>query len=58
MKRAENCPDEESEEKRKTPIVDMGACTDCESCLELCAAVFRKNREKALEEIKKGHGSF
>ncbi|MBN1833439.1 MAG: ferredoxin [Deltaproteobacteria bacterium] len=28
---------------KKIPHIDISECTDCESCLELCPSVFKKN---------------
>ena len=36
---------------RKIPVIDLGACNDCESCLELCPAVFKRNEETGLIEV-------
>jgi ferredoxin len=30
---------------RRIPIIDLSRCTDCESCVEICPAVFRRNEE-------------
>ncbi|MBW2107729.1 MAG: ferredoxin [Deltaproteobacteria bacterium] len=27
----------------KRPVVDMADCVDCDTCLELCPEVFRRN---------------
>ena len=35
----------------KIPVIDWGQCTDCESCLEICPAVFRRNRETGVIEV-------
>jgi len=35
----------------KTPVIDIGTCNDCESCLELCPTVFKRNRETGLIEV-------
>lgn len=37
--------------KRKIPVIDLGRCTDCESCVETCPAVFRRNNETGLIEV-------
>ena len=39
------------EREMSVPIIDIGACTDCESCLEICPAVFRRNRETGYIEV-------
>jgi ferredoxin len=36
---------------RKIPVIDMRECTDCESCLELCPHVFKKNKETGAIEV-------
>lgn len=36
---------------RRVPVIDLSACTDCESCLEICPAVFRRNPETGLVEV-------
>jgi ferredoxin len=35
----------------KVPVIDLGECTDCEACLELCPAVFRRNSETGRIEV-------
>ena len=35
----------------KIPVIDMSECTDCESCLEICPAVFIKNSEVGHIEV-------
>jgi ferredoxin len=36
----------------KMPFIDRFECTDCESCLSLCPAVFKRNDETGLIEVK------
>ena len=36
---------------RKVPVIDLGACTDCESCLELCPHIFRRNQDTGHIEV-------
>ena len=36
---------------KKIPRIDISECTDCESCLELCPSVFKKNKETGLIEV-------
>ena len=36
---------------KKIPVLDTGQCTDCESCLELCPKVFKRNTETGLIEV-------
>lgn len=33
------------------PIVDMGECTDCGSCLEVCPEVFKRNTETGYIDV-------
>jgi len=35
----------------KIPVIDIGTCSDCESCLELCPTIFKRNRETGLIEV-------
>jgi ferredoxin len=35
----------------KIPTIDIGECTDCEACLELCPGVFHRNEETGIIEI-------
>ncbi|MDY7033333.1 MAG: ferredoxin [Thermodesulfobacteriota bacterium] len=34
---------------KRVPVVDIGECSDCECCLELCSEVFRKNEMGYIE---------
>ena len=36
---------------KKVPAIDLGECTDCESCLEVCPHVFRRNEETGHIEV-------
>ena len=36
---------------RKIPVIDLGRCNECESCLEVCPTVFRRNKETGLIEV-------
>ena len=36
---------------RKIPVLDLSRCTDCESCVALCPAVFRRNGEMGFVEV-------
>ena len=38
-------------EVKKVPVIDLRQCTDCDSCLEICPAVFRRNKETGLIEV-------
>jgi ferredoxin len=35
----------------KVPVIDLSRCTDCESCLEICPAVFKRNNETGIIEV-------
>ena len=35
----------------KVPVIDLSRCTDCESCLEICPAVFKRNAETGIIEV-------
>jgi len=37
---------------KKIPVIDIGKCTDCDSCLELCPEVFIRNHETGNVEVK------
>jgi ferredoxin len=37
--------------KKKIPSIDLSRCTGCDSCLEICPEVFRRNRETGLIEV-------
>ena len=36
---------------KRFPIIDLGRCTDCESCLEICPSVFKRNMETGFIEV-------
>jgi ferredoxin len=36
---------------KRIPQIAISECTDCESCLELCPSVFKKNKETGLIEV-------
>jgi len=36
---------------KKIPVIDIGRCTDCESCLEMCPEVFKRNSDTGLIEV-------
>jgi ferredoxin len=36
---------------RKVPVIDLSRCTDCESCIEICPAVFKRNDETGIIEV-------
>ena len=35
----------------RVPVIDIGKCTDCESCIEICPDVFQKNMETGYIEV-------
>ncbi|MBL7175463.1 MAG: ferredoxin [Desulfobacteraceae bacterium] len=35
----------------QAPVIDLSRCTDCESCLEICPAVFKRNNETGIIEV-------
>jgi len=37
---------------RLIPVIDLGECTDCGSCLEVCAEVFERNSETGFIEVR------
>ena len=37
--------------KKKIPSIDLSRCTGCDSCLEVCPEVFRRNGETGLIEV-------
>lgn len=44
---------QEWQKKRKMkriPVIDIGRCTNCDSCLEMCPDVFKRNSETGLIE--------
>ena len=36
---------------KKVPVIDIGKCTDCESCLSICPDVFKRNNETGYIEV-------
>ena len=36
---------------RKIPVIDLSECIDCDSCLEICPAVFKRNSETGYIEV-------
>jgi ferredoxin len=36
---------------KKVPAIHLGECTDCESCLEVCPHIFRRNDETGQIEV-------
>ena len=41
----------EEDEMLMIPFVDMGECTDCGSCLEVCPEVFKRNSETGYIDV-------
>ena len=37
--------------KKKIPSIDLSRCTGCDSCIEVCPAVFRRNEETGIIEV-------
>lgn len=36
---------------QRAPVIDLSACTDCESCLEVCPEIFKRNQATGLIEV-------
>ena len=36
----------------KIPVIDLGECVDCDVCIEVCPAVFRRNDAGYIEVIE------
>ena len=36
----------------KVPVIDLGECIDCDACIEVCPAVFRRNDAGYIEVIE------
>ncbi len=43
--------EKEKDDLSMIPVIDMSKCTDCGSCLEVCPAVFKLNRETDCIEV-------
>jgi ferredoxin len=39
------------ERSKKTPVIDLAECTDCESCISLRPDVFKRNLETGCIEV-------
>lgn len=37
--------------RKRTPVVDLSLCTDCDSCIEVCPEVFKRNPDTGLVEV-------
>ena len=37
---------------KEAPSIDLSNCTECESCLELCPEVFRRNSMGYIEVVE------
>jgi len=35
----------------KVPVIDLGECTYCDGCIEVCPTVFRKNEAAGYMEV-------
>lgn len=36
----------------KVPVIDLGECVDCDACVEVCPAVFRRNDAGFIEVVE------
>lgn len=36
---------------RRVPVIDLSRCTDCDSCLEICPTIFKRNDETGIIEV-------
>lgn len=36
---------------KRIPVLDLSRCTDCESCVELCPTVFKRNNNMGFIEV-------
>ncbi len=41
----------ESQELHMIPVIDIGVCNDCGSCIEICPTIFKRNNETGLIEV-------
>ena len=37
--------------RSRIPAIDVSECTDCESCLDLCPSIFKRNEETGHIEV-------
>jgi ferredoxin len=35
----------------RIPVIDLGECSECDACVELCPTVFRRNDTGLIEVI-------
>jgi len=35
----------------KIPSIDLGGCTDCDGCIEICPEVFQRNENMGFVEV-------
>jgi ferredoxin len=38
--------------KMKVPVIDIGECTECEGCMEICPEVFFKNEAGGYFDVR------
>jgi len=38
-------------DKNKVPVINSSQCTDCDSCIEICPTVFKRNKETGYIEV-------
>lgn len=48
---SESEPTKLIERSKKTPVIDLAECTDCESCISLRPDVFKRNLETGCIEV-------
>ncbi len=36
---------------KKAPVIDRSECTDCESCINLCPQIFKRNKETGCIDV-------
>ena len=36
---------------KRFPVIDLGQCNDCESCMEVCPTVFKRNADTGQIEV-------
>ncbi len=44
--------EEKEKQVRMKPVVDIGRCTDCGSCIAVCDQVFYKNEESGYVGVR------